>query len=90
MKIETVNPIPAALPVANKSNRPMVFGSSEYPNLLNNFVKERIPIAFPITKAKKMPIAIWDANAAEIELNEIGIPQFAMAKSGSIKKLDQG
>ena len=85
----TVKPIPAALPAAIKENLPFGCGGSEIPKSEPIFVKRIIPIGLPITSPRKIPKAIFDSSAADIDWPVISTPAFARANKGTITKLDQ-
>jgi hypothetical protein len=90
MKIETVKPIPAALPVDRRSSFPFLDGISATFNREKREVKATIPSGLPTTKAIKIANAIDEPTAAFSEVDEISTPVFARAKIGTTRKLDHG
>jgi hypothetical protein len=81
IKIETVKPMPAALPVATKSNLPFCFGLSATFNFVKILVKLKIPRGLPITRAANIAIAIGDVAASLIDSIEISTPVLARPRS---------
>ena len=83
--METVNPMPAALPVAAMNPFPAPAGSWANFNLLAARDEARIPIGLPATRPKKIPQATGEESALSIISDLISTPVFAKAKSGTTK-----
>ena len=86
----TVNPIPAALPVAKSEELFIPSESSATFNLLAIRDAKRTPNGLPTTKPKKIPHAMRDWDAALIESELMTTPVFAKAKIGTTKKVLSG
>ncbi len=85
MKIATVKPIPAVLPVAARSDLLAPFGNSAMFNFAAAIVVAKIPIGFPATNPKKIPQAITDW-VAWLKVSELTTtPVLAKAKIGTQK-----
>lgn len=89
IKIETVKPIPAELPVA-KISRKLTFPDN-VPTfvLMATKLKAKIPKGFPMTSPAKIAQASGEFIASCKLCEEITIPEFTNAKSGTIKKLSK-
>ena len=85
IKIATVKPIPAALPVASSENFPERLGASAKFKLVAIFVNKSMPSGFPKTIPKKIPKATTDVKAELMADFDISIPVFASANNGTIK-----
>ena len=90
MKIATVNPIPAALPVANRDDFDASLGISAIFTLFAPIAAKRTPSGLPTTSPKKMPHAISDCDASLMESDVIVTPVFANAKRGTTKNVLTG
>ena len=55
-KIDIVKPIPPRIATPNNSVQLMFLGSSQMPNFTAMNVNKVIPIGFPITNPKKIPL----------------------------------
>ncbi|MEY3710910.1 MAG: hypothetical protein RLZZ99_731, partial [Actinomycetota bacterium] len=64
MKMATVNPIPAVLPVAKSARLEVPIGNSASRNLSTSTEVRNTPIGFPATKPSTIPQAIGDSKAA--------------------------
>ena len=90
IKIATVNPIPAALPVATRSMFLAPSGISPILNFLAASDVRSIPMGLPSTRPKKIPQAIGELIADLTDSFDISTPVFAKAKIGTITKLLHG
>ena len=90
IKIATVKPIPAALPVAITEEFDAPVGKSQTLALVATKTAAKTPNGLPTTSPKKIPQEIGERHTWLTISEEIATPVFAKAKSGIITKLLQG
>lgn len=90
IKIETVKPMPAELPVAKISRHLTLPDNAPTFVLMATKLKAKIPKGFPATSPAKIAQASGEFSASCKLCEEITIPEFANANSGTIKKAVQG
>ncbi len=90
IKMATVNPIPADLPVAQSCAQEVLAGSCPNPELLAIFEKIKTPTGLPTTNPSMMAQATLELKTIPKVLLVISIPAFAQAKIGTITNALQG